>query len=107
MIAVTGAGGKTGLAIIEALAQRGVQVRGLAHKQSDQAKIIAAGAAASIVGNMAERATVDRLLSGVSALYHICPNMHPDEVAIGITILESAQDAAVQHLVYHSVLHPQ
>jgi NAD(P)H dehydrogenase (quinone) len=107
MIAVTGAGGKTGVAIIQALAQRGVRVRGLVHKQSDQAKIIAAGAAESIVGTMAERATVDRLLTGVSALYHICPNMHPDEVTIGATIVESAQAAAMQHLVYHSVLHPQ
>jgi uncharacterized protein YbjT (DUF2867 family) len=33
--------------------------------------------------------------------------MHPDEVAIGAALLESAQDAAVQHFVYHSVLHPQ
>ncbi|MCC6456044.1 MAG: NmrA family NAD(P)-binding protein [Caldilineaceae bacterium] len=107
MIAVTGAGGKTGVAIIQALAQRRARVRGLVHKQSDQARISAAGAAESIVGNIAERATLDRLLAGVSAVYHICPNMHPDETAIGTALLESAQAAGVQHLVYHSVLHPQ
>jgi uncharacterized protein YbjT (DUF2867 family) len=33
--------------------------------------------------------------------------MHPDEVSIGTTLLASAQAAGVQHVVYHSVLHPQ
>jgi uncharacterized protein YbjT (DUF2867 family) len=107
MIAVTGAGGKTGLAIVQALAQRGEMVRGLVYKEEHRARVAAAGATESVVGNVADAATLQKLLAGVSALYHICPNMHPDEVAIGATILESAQAAGVQHLVYHSVLHPQ
>jgi NAD(P)H dehydrogenase (quinone) len=107
MIAVTGAGGKTGLAIVEALAQRGAVVRGLVHKQSDQAKVAAAGAVESVVGNVADVATLQKVLRGVQTVYHICPNMHPDEAAIGATILEQAQAAGLQHFVYHSVLHPQ
>lgn len=107
MIAVTGAAGKTGLAIIEALAQRGATVHALVHRESDRAKVAAAGAMACEVGDVADGTTVARLLRGVDALYHICPNMHPDEAQIGATVLACAQAAGIQHVVYHSVLHPQ
>jgi uncharacterized protein YbjT (DUF2867 family) len=106
-IAVTGAGGKTGLAVTGALARRGALVRGLVHKSADQAKVVAAGGAESIVGDVGEAGTIEKVLAGVSALYHICPNMHPNEVAIGETMLACAQKAEVHHFVYHSVLHPQ
>lgn len=106
MIAITGAGGKTGLAIVQALAQRGVAVRGLAHSGAGQAKIRAAGGAASLVGDVADRDTLTKLLKGASALYHICPNMHPAEVSIGATVIACAQAAGLPRLVYHSVLHP-
>jgi uncharacterized protein YbjT (DUF2867 family) len=107
MFAVTGAGGKTGIAVVQALARRGVQIRGLVHKDSDQSKVLAAGAQEAIVGNLAEAATLEKFLDGVRALYHICPNMHPDEVAIGTTALACAKAAGLRHFVYHSVLHPQ
>ena len=107
MIAVTGAGGKTGLAILHALAQRNVAVRGLVHKQDDRGKVLAAGAMECVIGDMAEVATLERLLRGVNALYHICPNMHPNEEHIGTMVLACAQAAGVAHFVYHSVLHPQ
>lgn len=107
MIVVTGAGGKTGLATVQALARRGAVVRGLVHKTSDQAKVSAAGAAESVVGDITDAQVVARLLEGANALYHICPNMHPDELAIGTTALACAQAAGVEHFVYHSVLHPQ
>lgn len=111
MIVVTGAGGKTGLAIIQALAQRGVHVRGLVHKEAARAKVtstsVGAGSIEVVVGDVAEGVTVEKLLSGATAIYHICPNMHPNETAIGKTILQGAQSFGVQHFVYHSVLHPQ
>jgi NAD(P)H dehydrogenase (quinone) len=44
---------------------------------------------------------------GAWAIYHICPNMHPDEVAIGQVVIAAARAAGVERLVYHSVLHPQ
>jgi NAD(P)H dehydrogenase (quinone) len=59
------------------------------------------------VGAIEQRSTLEELVRNVRAVYHICPNMHPDEVAIGTTLIEAAQAAGVQHFVYHSVLHPQ
>jgi uncharacterized protein YbjT (DUF2867 family) len=107
MIAVTGAAGKTGLAIIQAVAQRKVPLAALIHKTSDQAKTIAAGATTSVVGSVADAAALRVLLQGAAGLYHICPNMHPDEEKIGATVLACALDAGIEHFVYHSVLHPQ
>jgi uncharacterized protein YbjT (DUF2867 family) len=107
MIAVTGAGGKTGLAVIRALAQRGQKVRSLVRDRAGQEKLAAAGAVQSVVGDMADAATLQDLLEGAHAVYHICPNMHPDEFAIGVTLLACAKAAGIEHFVYHSVLHPQ
>ncbi|MBI3957454.1 MAG: NmrA family NAD(P)-binding protein, partial [Chloroflexi bacterium] len=44
---------------------------------------------------------------GARAVYHICPNLHPEEVAISHVAVEAASRAGVEHFVYHSVLHPQ
>jgi NAD(P)H dehydrogenase (quinone) len=46
-------------------------------------------------------------MQGVRAVYHICPNMNPDEIGIGKLIIREAGKAGVEHFVYHSVLHPQ
>ena len=95
MIAVSGAGGKTGLAMVAALAKPGVAVRGLVHKSADQAKVLAAGGVESVVGDVGDPATLEMLLENVNAIYHICPNMHPDELAIGATVLGRAQAAGL------------
>lgn len=107
MILVTGAAGKTGRAVISALAQRGEVVRAYVHRSAQEAAAQAAGAADVVIGDLQERATLRRAMQGVRALYHICPNMHPDEVAIGRQVIEAAVAANIEHFVYHSVFHPQ
>lgn len=115
MIAITGAGGKTGATIIEALVKRGIPVRTLVRTAGDQAKSNALATDArdhstlveSVVGDMRDTAALQNLLRGAIAAYHICPNMHPQEVEIGATLLNCARKANVQQVVYHSVLHPQ
>jgi uncharacterized protein YbjT (DUF2867 family) len=37
----------------------------------------------------------------------MAPNMHPGEIEIGQRVIKAAQDAGVERIVYHSVLHPQ
>jgi uncharacterized protein YbjT (DUF2867 family) len=53
------------------------------------------------------QATMLQASQGIQAIYHICPNMSPDEVAIGQAAIMAARTAGVERLVYHSVLHPQ
>ena len=43
----------------------------------------------------------------MTSVYHVCPNVSPDEIAIGRVSIAAARSAGVEHFVYHSVLHPQ
>jgi uncharacterized protein YbjT (DUF2867 family) len=102
-IAVTGASGKTGQAVTAALNATG-RVRALGRNDA-QGDALRARGCEVVVGDMAERSTLAALVDGVDAIYHICPNFHPGEVAIGALLADVG--AEVDRLVYHSVLHPQ
>jgi uncharacterized protein YbjT (DUF2867 family) len=107
VILVTGAGGKTGRAIIRALIVRGANVRALVHRPEQIQAIQDLGAREVVVGDMRDQAAMEQVTRGAKAIYHICSNMNPDEVAIGEVVLAAARAAEVRRLVYHSVLHPQ
>jgi uncharacterized protein YbjT (DUF2867 family) len=107
MILITGAAGKTGRAIIRALTARGAAVRALVHRPEQVQVIEALEAQEVLVGDLRAPATVEGAAHGTQAVYHICPNVSPDEVAIGQVAIEAARSAGVEHFVFHSVLHPQ
>lgn len=107
MILVTGAAGKTGRAVIRALAARGQVVRALVHRHQQTSIAIQAGAQDVVAGDMRDRAVMAQAMGRVRAVYHICPNMSPDEFPMARVVFEAARAAGVEHLVYHSVLHPQ
>lgn len=104
MVLVTGAGGKTGRAVISALTQKGVAVRALVRRQSP-GLTASSGEVSLFVGDMTDAAVIQRAVRGIRAVYHIAPNMHPAELAIGRGVIDAAP--AGTHIVYHSVLHPQ
>ena len=105
MILITGANGQTGRAIIKALLSKGEQIRAFVHKPQQIQEIKSLGDMEVVVGNMMDQKTVDEAFTGVSAVYHICSAVNPDEVQIGQTIINAAGKANVKHFVYHSVLH--
>jgi uncharacterized protein YbjT (DUF2867 family) len=107
MILVTGAAGKTGRAVVQALARRGEPIRALARWVDQEDLLKALGAQEVIVGDILSQLTFERAMKGIRAVYHICPNMHPDEILIGADVILAAHHAGVEHFVYHSVLHPQ
>jgi NAD(P)H dehydrogenase (quinone) len=107
MILVTGAAGKTGKAVIEAVAARGAGVRALVHRAAQTAEVSAQGAHDVTVGGFDDPETLARAASGVTAIYHICPNVSPHEMAYAEAIVTAAKEAGVRRFVYHSVLHPQ
>jgi uncharacterized protein YbjT (DUF2867 family) len=107
MILVTGAAGKTGRAVIRALTTKGEAVRALVHRPEQVRLVEGLGAREVVVGDMRLQATLGQAAQGARAVYHICPNVSPDEVAIGQVAIGAARSAGVKHFVYHSVLHPQ
>ncbi|MEM7341384.1 MAG: NmrA family NAD(P)-binding protein [Actinomycetota bacterium] len=102
-LAITGAHGKTGRAVMAAV-ESNWSVRALA-RSNEQATALRSLGVGVVVGDIADRAALAALVDGATALYHICPNFHPDEVAIGDAVVDVAE--RVERLVYHSVLHPQ
>jgi NAD(P)H dehydrogenase (quinone) len=102
-LAVTGAHGKTGQAVITAC--RGTwQIRALARNER-QAESLQSSGCEVVIGDMANSATLSELFKNADAAYHICPNFHPGEVEIGALVAAKADK--VERLLYHSVLHPQ
>jgi uncharacterized protein YbjT (DUF2867 family) len=60
-----------------------------------------------VIGEMDDPAALSRAARGVEAVYHVCPNVHPHELAFAKALVEAASSEGVSRLVYHSVLHPQ
>ena len=107
MILVTGAAGKTGRAVLRKLVAEGETVRALVHRSDQLNTVRKLGVEDVLVGDMGDQAIVKQATQGARAVYHICPNVSPDEVAIGKIHIAAAQSAEVERFVFHSVLHPQ
>ncbi len=107
MILVTGAAGKTGKAVIKALAAKGAHARALVRNPQHAAALKALGAAEISVGGFDDASALNRAAGGARAIYHICPNVSAEEVAYARAVAAAAQAQGVERFVFHSVLHPQ
>ncbi len=107
MILLTGAAGKTGLALTRALTAIGQPVRAFVRTPEQAAAAQAAGAIQTILGDLLNPDDFNRAAEGARALYLICPNVHPHETQIGQQAIAAARRAGLEFIAYHSVLHPQ
>lgn len=107
LVSVTGAAGKTGQAVIRSLVRHGLAVRALVKNELQARVVKSQGAGETVAGDLESPADYLKAVTGVQAIYHICPNVHPREKAIGRAGIEAAGKAGVTRFVYHSVLHPQ
>jgi NAD(P)H dehydrogenase (quinone) len=107
MILVSGAGGKTGAAVVRALARGGIEVRAFVRRPGQVEASRAAGSKEEAVGDMLDPQAWVSAAYGMDAIYLICPNVSPDEKVIAGLAINAARDRGVRRLVYHSVLHPQ
>ena len=82
-------------------------VRALVHHDEQVHLVESLGAREAVVGDMREETTLKRAAGGVRAVYHICPNVNPDEIPIGEAAIAAARDEEVEQFVFHSVMHPQ
>jgi len=106
MVFITGAGGKTGRSLVRSLSK----VEGICafvHREEHVSVLKALGAEKVIVGDMGDEVVIRSAMRDVRAVYHICPNMDPDETGIGKLVIDTARKSGVEHFIYHSVLHPQ
>ncbi len=107
IVFVSGAGGRTGLSIVPALTAAGHTVRFLTRQTRYGGPLSDLQGADPVVADLGSDTDIARAMRGAEAVYHIPPNMHPDEIAFGKRVVAAARAAGVAHVVYHSVLHPQ
>jgi uncharacterized protein YbjT (DUF2867 family) len=105
LVAVTGAAGKTGRAVVAALSRRGVRTRALVHRP-EQVEAGVPGAAETVAAEMTDTAALAAALDGADALYLIAPNMYPDEPLLAGCVMDACRQRGVRRVVYHSVIHP-
>ena len=102
-VLVIGATGKTGRAVARALLARGVPVRAAARAGRADAVL---GGTTPVAVDLETGAGLDAALDGIRAVYHLAPNVHPDEVAMAARMADAAAAAGTPRVVFHSVLHP-
>lgn len=105
-ILITGASGKTGKAMISALSKQGYAITAFTHKNEYSRELLSLGAKDVQIGDLRSDNDLSRALTGMDAIYHICPNMTPDESIIGKNIIRLCEKHSVNRFIYHSVLHP-
>src|ERR1700726_278997 len=107
MILVTGAAGKSGNAVVKALAAKGPQGRPFIPNPSHAGPLLGLGVAEVSFGIFEDARALAQAAAGAQAIYHICPNVSRDEVAYARAVAAAARTQGVKRFVYHSVLHPQ
>jgi NAD(P)H dehydrogenase (quinone) len=107
MILITGAGGKTGKAVLKALVAKGASVRAFVRNSAHEAALKTIGARDVVIGAMDDPDALARVTESIEAIYHICPNVSPHEMPFAKALVDAATGSGVSRFVYHSVLHPQ
>jgi len=79
----------------------------LVHREEQVSVAKTLGAQKALVGDLRDESAIRSAMQEVRAVYYICPNMSAEEVKIGEFVIDAARRQQVEHLVYHSVLHPQ
>lgn len=105
-IAVTGAAGKTGRAVVRRLAAAGHTVTALVHRPEQEAGLRTEGASAATAVDLEDARAVRAALAGLDGVYHVPPNLHPREDRLTEDVVVAAEEAGVRRFVLHSVLAP-
>ncbi len=106
MIFITGAAGKTGKAIINALMQRECQITALVRSSAQAQAFSGYRNVKIIIGDLQNPKSFESEIPQNTTLYHICPNVSPFELEIGKDLMRIAVKKHFKRFIYHSVLHP-
>jgi uncharacterized protein YbjT (DUF2867 family) len=106
LILSVGAAGRFGGLVVPELEKRGARVRGLVHTPEKTAQAKAKGASEIVVGDLRDRATLDKAVEGVQGVFYLAPAFAENESQMGLHIVDAAQRAGVPRFVFSSVIHP-
>jgi uncharacterized protein YbjT (DUF2867 family) len=106
LILITGASGKTGRKVVQALAARGAKVRAFFRNADYTESIAALGVKEITIGDLFDDEALDRAVAGTDQVFHICPPMNPGEADLAQTVTGLCLKHDVRRLILWSVLHP-
>ena len=104
-VLVTGASGRTGRPVVEALVARGAKVRGLVRK-TDQAENLRRLGAEAAIGDLENPASLIAACDECDTIMHIGPPMYAREIEATIDLLRAGAHVGASHFIYYSVMHP-
>ncbi|KZF09420.1 MAG: NmrA family NAD(P)-binding protein [Rhodococcus sp. (in: high G+C Gram-positive bacteria)] len=106
MITVTSAAGGVGRLLVRQLAVQNVPIRAVVKNAAQAATTRQDGATEVVVGDLRSAETLDTALTGGGVLYHAAPTQIIDEGPIIEHLIASGPAKGLQHIVFHSVIHP-
>lgn len=101
MILITGASGNAGGAVLAEVARSGARHRALYRSSTEAAK--APAGTEAVVGDFADRASLDAALRGVDSVYLVCSPI-PDLVQLEGNVIDACAAARVGRIVLNSAL---
>ena len=105
-ILLTAANGKTGRAVLSALANKGADVKAFIREERQWPALQELGATSFALGDMEDASTINAAMASCESIVHIGPPMHPNEVEITTRFIDAALAHGVSRFVYYSVMHP-
>jgi uncharacterized protein YbjT (DUF2867 family) len=105
VLAVGATGPYAGLVVPE-LRRHGVTVRALLRDRRREAEVRQRGADEIILGDLGDPASLGRAVEGVDGVFHINPSFAPNEIDMGIAMVDAARTAGVRRFVFSSIIHP-
>ena len=103
---LTAANGRTGRAVLKALAATGADVKVFIRDERQWPALQQLGAASYALGDMEDAATIGAAMASCDTIIHIGPPIHPSEVEITSRFIDAAKAHSVSRFVYYSVMHP-
>ncbi len=105
-VLVVGATGKFAGMVVPELRKRGATVRALVRGEEKAQAARAAGAEETAAGSLDDEASLRRAAEGVDGVFHLGPGFAPDEVGMGLRMVEAAKAAGVGRFCFSGVIHP-
>lgn len=106
VVLVVGATGKFARMIVPELRRRNVVVRALVRDEAGAAVARSLGVTEIALGDLRDAESLTRAMPGVNGIFHIGPAFTSDEAAMGVALVEAAQQSSVRKFVFSSVIQP-
>lgn len=106
MIVVTSAAGGVGRPLVRGLAADHRQVRAFVKNEDQARRSRADGATDVVIGDLRRPGDLESALRGASRIYHAAPTQLIDELPVIERLIAAARTEHLDHVVFHSVIHP-